>query len=361
MCPQDCRIARWRSAPSVPVGDTVGVTQRTAAPPQVGVGTAGATTARFVTGEAVSLDLPVARLGSRMLARAIDIVVQVGLFSLLSLTVTLLVMFAEGIGLLAVDAALLEGLAIVEMVAVVVGYPVAMETLTGGRTLGKLALGLRVVREDGGPIRLRQALTRSLVGAAVEWPGLLAPPLTWLAGLWTMAVSRQGKRLGDYAAGTVVVHQRTAGVWAWVVPMPPPLARWATTLDLAGLDDELALAVRQFLARYRELREPARRRLARALAGEVAAATTPPPPPGTPDVAYLAAVHAERHRRTLHRLAAVRARSAALWPELHRPWPTPPRSRPSVPAPTAPHPPGPRPSVEAPPLRSATPPPAPWS
>ena len=55
---------------------------------------------------------------------------------------------------------------------VFLGYPVAMETLTRGRTLGKMALGLRVVRDDGGPITFRQALVRGLVGLALERPGL---------------------------------------------------------------------------------------------------------------------------------------------------------------------------------------------
>ena len=142
-----------------------------------------------------------------------------------------------------------------------------METVSGGRTLGKYVLGLRVVRDDGGPIRFRQAMTRGLVSAAIEFPGLLAPPLTWLACLWTMTVSPQSKRLGDYAAGTVVIHERTPSVWGWMPPYAPGLAGWAGTLDLAGMDDELALAVRHYLSRQRQLREPARSQLGYRLRG----------------------------------------------------------------------------------------------
>lgn len=249
-----------------------------------------------------------------MLARMIDILIQVVLFWLLYTAVSLLLLLAGSVGLVSLDSALISGFTVVVIVAVVVGYPVTMEALTSGRTTGKYVLGLRVVRDDSGPIRFRQAMTRGLVSAAIEWPGLIAPPLTWLACLWTMAVSAQGKRLGDYAAGTLVIHERTPTVWGWLPPMPPGLAGWAATLDLAGLDDDLALAVRHFLARNRQLREPARSQLGRRLTAEVAAATTPPPPPGTPDWAYLAAVHAERHRRAMHRLALVRARAAAVWP-----------------------------------------------
>jgi uncharacterized RDD family membrane protein YckC len=278
-------------------------------------------TARFVTGDAVSLDLQVARLGSRMLARLIDLLVQVSLFWLLLFAVQFLFLLLAQTGLVPVDLELAMAIYVVLLALVVVGYPVALETLAGGCTLGKLALGLRVVRDDGGPIRFRQAMTRGLVAAAIEWPGLLAPPLTWLACVWTMTVSPQGKRLGDYAAGTLVIHDRTPAVWGQAPLMPPGLAPWAATLDLAGMDDGLALAVRHFLARVRQLREPARTQLAHRLVAEVAAVTRPAPPPGLSAWAYLAAVHAERHRRARHRLAVLRARSAAVWPELT---PTPP-------------------------------------
>ncbi|GAB3806755.1 RDD family protein [Micromonospora zhanjiangensis] len=264
----------------------------------------------------MSLDLRVARTGSRMLARLIDLVVQVATFWMLITGVGILAVLVGQTGLVELDSAWFDGIVVVVIATVVLGYPVLLESVSGGRTLGKYALGLRVVRDDGGPIRFRQAMTRGLVSAAIEWPGLLAPPLTWLACLWTMTVSPQGKRLGDYAAGTIVVHERTPAVWGWMPPTAPGLAGWASTLDLAGMDDDLALAVRHFLSRQRQLREPARGRLAYRLAAEVAAATRPPPPAGTPHLAYLAAVHAERHRRALRRLAAVRARAAAVWPEL---------------------------------------------
>jgi hypothetical protein len=100
--------------------------------------------------------------------------------------------------------------------------------------------------------------------------------------------------------------------------MPAALAGWASTLDLTGLDNELALAVRHYLARNREIREPARSRLGYSLASEVAACTTPPAPLGTPGWAYLAAILAERNRRAVHRLAQARAATAMVWPELAR-------------------------------------------
>ena len=64
---------------------------------------------------------------------------------------------------------------IIEVVLVFAGYPILMEWLTRGRTLGKIWLGLRVVRDDGGPIGFRQALVRGLAGLLIEKPGLLVP------------------------------------------------------------------------------------------------------------------------------------------------------------------------------------------
>ncbi len=272
----------------------------------------------LVSGEAVELEVRVARIGSRVLALLLDILVQVGLV----MTLFFVAMLAISLTIApAADPALLQAVLIGCLAVALVGYPTVCETLLNGRTLGKLALGLRVVRDDGGPIRFRHALVRSLVGVAVEWPGLVMPLLTWVVSLATIMSNPQSKRLGDLAAGTFVVHDRTPATWGWVPAMPPALARWAALLDLTGLDNELAMAVRHFLARNREIAEPARSRLGYTLALEVARCTTPPPPPGVPGWAYLAAVLAERHRRAAHRLAIARTATAAVWPGLGAPTP----------------------------------------
>ncbi|MGI5245333.1 RDD family protein [Dactylosporangium sp. CA-139066] len=277
--------------------------------------TAPATTVdRLVSGEAVELEVRVARAGSRILALMIDIVLQAILLFVLMITTTFAGVLAASTGVL--DGGLIEALFVVDLVIVLIVYPVVWETLLRGRTPGKLAMGLRVVRDDGGPIRLRQALARALVGLAIEWPGLLFPVVSWLFSLIVLMLNPNGKRIGDLVAGTIVIHERTPAAWGWVPAMPPQLAGWASLLDLTGLDDSLALAVRHFLARNRQIGEPARTALGQALASEVAACTTPPPPPGVPGWAYLAAVLAERHRRASHRLARARAVSASVWPAL---------------------------------------------
>jgi uncharacterized RDD family membrane protein YckC len=274
----------------------------------------GAPGQRLVSGEAVELEVRVARAGSRVLALMLDILLQLVLLGVVVIATVFALWLAVRGGVF--DSGLLQGFIVVDLVLVLVGYPVFWETLLRGRTPGKLAMGLRVVRDDGGPIRFRHALARSLVGLAIEWPGLMFPVVSWLAGLGVLMLSPSGKRIGDLVAGTIVIHERTPAAWGWVPAMPPPLTQWAALLDLTGLDDSLALAVRHFLARNREIGEPARTALGQALAREVAACTTPPPPPGVPGWAYLAAVLAERHRRATHRLARARAASASVWPAL---------------------------------------------
>jgi uncharacterized RDD family membrane protein YckC len=267
-----------------------------------------------VTGEAVPLDIRVAGLGSRALALLIDLILQFVLLWVLFYAMLVLFFLIAGVGL--ADFALLQAMTLVLVALVLIGYPVLMLTLTRGRTVGKLAIGLRVVRDDGGPIGFRHSMARTLVMVAVEFPALFLPFGGWIISMILMTTSPLSKRLGDHAAGTFVIHERNLEAWGWVPAMPAGLAIWASTLDLAGLDDELALSVRHFLARNRRLREPARTRLGQDLARRVAQVTSPPPPAGTPGWAYLAAVYAERHARAMRRLVAVRGRAAAVWPEL---------------------------------------------
>ena len=246
---------------------------------------------QLVTGEAVVLDLRPAALPSRLLAGVLDVLLQF-------LVLVVFGSLATAVSLDLSEAAV-EALSLIVIVAVLIFYPVTFETLMRGRTPGKAAMGLRVVRDDGGPIGFRQALVRGLTGAFLERPGL---------SLFTIAVvtsllNEQGKRLGDLLAGTVVLRERVSVRGGRVAGMPPPLVGWAAGLDLSGLPDSLALSIRQFLSRADELTETAREdlggKLVRAVTDAVGA-----PPPGTPGWAVLSAVLAERHRRECMRLGS---------------------------------------------------------
>ncbi|MBX6390613.1 MAG: RDD family protein [Frankia sp.] len=254
---------------------------------------AGPRGSQLVTGEAVAVDLRPARLGSRMIAALVDLIIQF---------VTL--WFAMVGALLIVrpqDPALEVAVVLIVYVAVMLGYPVVMETFAQGRTLGKMLMQLRVVRDDGGPIRFRHALVRGLLGIVVERPGILFGAV----GVIAMMVSRRSKRLGDLFAGTVVLHESVPMTRGMVPVVAPPLAGWVRQLDLTGLDDQLAGSARQFLGRVHELAPNARERIGADLVARFQAVVTPPPPPGTPGWAYLSAVLAERTRRSYARLVVV--------------------------------------------------------
>ncbi|MBE8522549.1 RDD family protein [Amycolatopsis sp. H6(2020)] len=241
----------------------------------------------LVTGEAVVLDLRVAKLASRALAMALDVLLQLALLLGLLTVLTLVLAY--------VDDSLFLALMLVMTVLIMVGYPVVFETLLHGRSPGKMAMGLRVVRVDGGPIRFRHALVRGLAGFVVDF---------WALGLFgAVAVivslcSSNGRRVGDFLAGTLVVRERAAAGPAYAaIGMPPGLEGWASQLDLTRLPDDLALASRQFLARFHELSPEASHALGWGLAQQLGNALGTQVPPGVPPWAFLAAVLAERRNR----------------------------------------------------------------
>ena len=249
--------------------------------------------AEVVTGEAVVIDVPCARFPSRAVALAIDLLVQLVL--LLVLSGVAVAAAAGG----ALNAAAVAALGLSVFVLVVVGYPATMETLTRGRSLGKLALGLRVVSDDGGPERFRQALMRALLAVLEIWL-----TLGFLA-LVTSLLSASGKRLGDIWAGTFVITERMPqprGAANALPTMPPALAGWAATLQLSGLDDGTAETARQYLSRYYTLTPAARTDFGQRIAAAVAAQVSPAAPPGTTPPDYLGAVLAERRVREQARM-----------------------------------------------------------
>jgi uncharacterized RDD family membrane protein YckC len=240
-----------------------------------------------VTGDAVVLDVQIAQLPVRALSAMIDITVVfiayiIG-FVLWAITLTQL------------DSALSAAVLVIFTVLALVGYPIVFETATRGRSLGKMALGLRVVSEDGSPERFRQALFRALAGIIEIWTFAGGPAVI------CSLLSPKGKRLGDVFAGTVVISQRAPRLTP-LPPMPPQLAWWASSLQLSGLGADQAELARQFLSRASQLDPQVRDQIAYRIAGEVIAQISPPPPPGTPPPLVLAAVLAERHQRELARL-----------------------------------------------------------
>ena len=263
--------------------------------------------AEVVTGEAVVLEVPCARFPSRMLALAIDLAIQ------LTIIAVLLTVVAVGAANNSMNTAEVTAIVVTILVLALIGYPVAWEAATRGRTPGKLALGLRVVGDDGSPERFRQALVRGLATLVDFW----LVPFIGVPALICSLLSAKGKRLGDVFAGTFVIQHRLPARRRKPPPIaiPPELAAWASGLELSGLTDQTAAMARLYLGRLPDLTPGARAELGERISAAVRAQVGPPPPPGTPVPPYLAAVLAERHRREHARLMAP---ACPAWGEARR-------------------------------------------
>ncbi|MFI8345711.1 RDD family protein [Streptomyces sp. NPDC085639] len=296
----------------------------------------------LVTGDAVVLGLRPARLPSRGLAILLDLVVYVTGYVLISVGLTM--------ATASLDEAARAAVGVASFLLLVVGVPIAVETLSHGRSLGKLACGLRVVRDDGGPIRFRHAMVRGAMGI-VELI-LTFGSIACIASL----VSARGRRLGDVFAGTLVVRERVPGARVMPVPPPPPwLAGRFAGLDLSAVPDGLWLAIRQYLTRMNQLDPQVGAAMAARLADDLVARTGAPPPAGVPAAAFLMAVVHERQSRDAARAfrptaAAPAGAGAGYAPH---PAPMPPALPMPVAAPVAPV--APAPAAPTAPVAQAAP------
>ena len=258
-----------------------------------------------VTGEAVVLELRAASFAARALSTLIDVTTHILLLFLLFY----LVGNTFG-GFL--DPALTRALVLASVVLMILVVPVTVETLTRGKSLGRLIMGLRIVRDDGGAVRFRQAFTRGIL-AVLE--------IYMLVGSLAFAVAvfnEKSKRLGDMLAGTYAMRERVKAPPPPVVVMPAELAPWAALADIGRLPDPLSRRAARFLAQAERMTPPARTALGTSLATEVSAFVSPPPPPGTVPESYLRAVMAQRRDRDFARLTAQRVRAGQIAERLHR-------------------------------------------
>ena len=182
--------------------------------------------------------------------------------------------------------------------------PLAVEALTRGSSLGKWAFSLRVVRDDGGPASLRHIFVRRLVG-------VIELTLFGLPALVSMFLTTRGKRLGDLAAGTIVVRQPTGAIHPPLL-MPPALAAWASTAVVLPVDGALRREALAFLRVNAELAPAVRATGGADLAMRLRAyAETPIPAGAHPEQVIAAILVVERDkdwRRERTRVAAAQER-----------------------------------------------------
>lgn len=254
----------------------------------------------LVTGEAVLLDLRPASFATRILSFAIDGAVSLAV--LIGGTWSL-AMVARAValddGYVAAGAVLITAFALL-------GLPVLSETVSGGRSLGRWALGTRVVRDDGGPLHVRQSVLRAVSALFEIWS------VTGMLALAVALVDPRSRRLGDLLAGTFVLQERLRTPAPVRVSVPEHLGAWARGADVGRLPPAVLQEIRTFLARSASLHARSRRDLALDLVQQVVPSVSPPPPPGTDPEEFLRAVLAERSRRDEALLRSRRERELAL-------------------------------------------------
>ncbi len=251
-----------------------------------------------LTGEAVALDVQPIGYFLRALGVLIDMVLGV-------IVVVLFVLVTSWLAALGVlDDAVMPILLIGMLVVVTVVIPTVVETASRGRSLGKLAVGGRIVRIDGGAAGFRHAFIRALTGVFELWFTLGA--VAALVGAFTP----RSQRLGDLIAGTYSERTRTPPLPGFSPGIPPMLQPWAQAADVARLPDPLARRVAQFLSHAHNMAPAARARVAASLAHDVATHVSPVPA-GDPET-FLRAVVAVRRDRELRALQLESKRVTAL-------------------------------------------------
>ncbi|MDQ3327050.1 MAG: RDD family protein [Chloroflexota bacterium] len=205
------------------------------------------------TPENVELRYTVAGLATRFFAALIDSIILAFLGFFILIVGLIFVAAGSGFG----DTASLAILAVTLLLlfVLVFGYYIFFETVWRGQTPGKRALRLRVMRDDGLPLNFTASVIRNLIRFFDLLPG------TYGFGVVAMFLNKRWKRLGDMAAGTVVIRDD--------VPQAPPSLQLATTpqsrIEAAGIREPLSdheyELIREYLVRHGALSRMARGRV----------------------------------------------------------------------------------------------------
>lgn len=251
-----------------------------------------------LSGEAVAIDVQPLSVFMRALGALIDMIIIWVLFLLFLWLRTWML----GVGM--IDPSIDGILNITAMVVCFVVVPVVVELALRGRSIGKLAVGGRIVRVDGGAAGFRHAFVRSLIGVLEVY--LTFGSIALLSGVFTP----RSQRLGDLVAGTYSQRVRTPKLVYFEPVMPPALTDWAHIADVARMPDRLARRISQFLANADRMTPAARARVAADLVAETTAYVSPRPAAAPEDV--LVAITVLRRERERRALAIADARTENL-------------------------------------------------
>ena len=258
----------------------------------------------LITGDAVLLDLRTASFATRMLSAVIDGVIQLVLLVGGSIAMAWTAEWAD------LDDGLVVAGILVASVTAYVGYPVLCELLLRGRSVGRLVMGTRVVRDDGGPVHVRQSLLRAVMAMLEIWSTSGAIALT------CSVIDRKSRRVGDLLAGTMVIQERMRDLAPQRAAVPEALQDWVRGADVGRLPLTLMQDIRSFLPRAGTINPESRRQLSRDLLRRTLPHVAPAPPPGTDPEQFLTAVLAERSRRDESRLRRAQERQQELSAEV---------------------------------------------
>jgi uncharacterized RDD family membrane protein YckC len=190
------------------------------------------------TPEQTALDFPLAGVGSRFLALAADTAIQIIAFAIITLLGTLV---ASKLSFFAAAPQWIGAAVIVAAFLIYYGYFAFFEAIWNGQTPGKRYAQLRVIKDDGRPISAYDSIARNLLRIVDQFPVLYG------VGILSVFVSHKNKRLGDFLAGTVVVHEKTTEIDRPFLEAPAESS--TETYDISRITaDELRL-IETFLQR----------------------------------------------------------------------------------------------------------------
>ena len=237
-----------------------------------------------VTPEGVVLEFRAAGVASRTLAKGIDLLIQFVALIATIIMAAFSVLVSEAVAVVAI---------VVLVFLIFYGYPAVLETWWDGHTVGKKLFGIRVITTEGGPVKFRHAAIRSMISTVDFW----FPAPGGLIALFFALLTKRSQRLGDLAAGTIVI--REAKPHSAPVFFPPAYGAELVgqNLDTSLLDAHDYTLVREFLLRVGDLVPEARIDLAEQLAVRVTARTGNPRPSGLDAERFLQSVlHAHQAR-----------------------------------------------------------------
>lgn len=211
------------------------------------------------TPEQIALELPLAGVGSRFLAIAVDTLLQIAVFAAAVLVLAIFGFFTGGAWL---TACLAPVVFVFLTFCLYWGYFAYFETIWKGQTPGKRVAHIRVIKESGRPINAFEAIARNLVRAVDFLPALYG------VGIVCMLLNKRNRRLGDFVAGTVVVHESpTEEVMPYVDDASPGAT--SVTTDVAQLAREDLLLIETYLQRRNDLPPYVQESMARKIAAKI--------------------------------------------------------------------------------------------